>query len=127
MRRNLSYFLLLPLLLTVTSCLPLGSQRGSVKPKGNGDGVLGVIATYDNARVRCGFLNKENNRSRVLCQTVALGTDGNESVATDVASGVNLSWSEPSLVEGTRPRDISCRNDLLTQTCDVSFSEGDST
>ncbi len=117
MKLSLSFLLLL--FLVFCSC--------TNKKTGDADGLTGrhsAIVTFENARIRCGFQSQEKEQYTVQCQTAVVDASGNEILATEVAEGVNLRWDAPKVLTGSEVQDLSCTDDLLTQTCKLSLEEG---
>ena len=117
-----------PLLVTLilVLCLSCTPRNGKNGPRGDAEGYLGVvIANYDNVRARCNFQMPGPNLFQTVCTAVAIDNEGNEMVATTVASGVQLNWLSPQQVLGAALQSQSCTTARggLSQVCVLGLSE----
>ena len=119
----------LPLILVLalplcTSCTPKNA------PRGDGRGVMGFIeANFDNVRARCNFQDQGNHHYQTVCVAVAINHQGNEVLATQIASGVQLNWLDPQKVFGADIQNLSCSaiSNGLSQRCHFSLNNGEPT
>jgi len=98
---------------------------GGTSPQGNGEGILGrsAVATLQNSRIRCDFVDLGELRYEVHCYTVVF-TGAGEVRATSYAPNVQAVWSTVQQIMGPALTSLSCTvaTNLLEQTCEARMA-----